>query len=378
MEFDIVSEVSGHHHRNTSLSASTAPPTSSGFEFTDYRQRIAVSVMLLAIFLIGVVGNALVLVAVVVSQKLQTSTNAFVVCLSVTDLFSCLVLPFQVVNVLSTTGPLLPDALCGIIGGIAISSAIASVITLALIAINRCIIITTERRTYEKIYSTCNVTAMVLFSWVFPLASMVLPQVAGFGRIGYTKKYKLCLMDGDHSYAFIYEYLAAFIQLTCFIIIVVTYGKIYRFLRQKMFFARSASRISNDGNTNRIVPTVTTSFTDQLSTSQTTPWRERNGEAREGNGVKMPSKREIQITRNLFYVICGFFVSIVPYAIAVSIPNSSRVLVYMTLLLCASSIINPIIYGFNHPHFRVVFRTLLRCDFDRIPEPSPLFRALRK
>ncbi|XP_072166867.1 G-protein coupled receptor moody-like [Diadema setosum] len=378
MELDILSEQGSGHHRNISLLSSTAQPASSGFEFTDYRQRIAVSVMLLAIFLIGVVGNSLVLVAVAVSQKLRTSTNAFVVSLSVTDLFSCLGLPFHVVNVLSTTGPLLPDALCSIIGGIAISSAIASVITLALIAINRCVIITTERRTYERIFSTGNMTAMILFSWVFPLTTMVLPQVAGFGRIGYTKKYKLCLMDGDNRYAFIYEYLSAFIQLACFIIIVVAYGKIYMCLRQKMFFARRTFHISNDGNTDGSIATTTTTFTDQHSTSQTTPRHGRSSDAWEGNGLKIPSKREIQITRNLFYVICGFFVSIVPYAITMTIPNSGRVLVYIALLLCASSIINPIIYGFNHPHFRIVFRSLLGCDFDRIPEPSPFFRALRK
>ncbi|XP_071486148.1 probable G-protein coupled receptor No18 [Diadema antillarum] len=368
MELDIETELGSSHYRNISLLNSTAQPASSGFEFTDYRQRIAVSVMLLAIFLVGVIGNSLVLVAVAVSQKLQTSTNAFVVSLSVTDLFSCLGLPFQVVNVLSTTGPLLPDALCSIIGGIAISSAIASVITLTLIAINRYVIITTERRTYKRIFSTGKMTAMILLLWVFILTTMVLTQI-GFGTIGYTKKYKICLIDGDSRYALIYEYLSAFILLTCFIIVVVAYGKIYRFLRQKMFLART--RISNDGN-------QTTSFTHQHSTSQTTLRHGRSSEAREGNGPKMPSKREIQITRNLLYVVCGFFVSIVPYAIAVSIPNSGRVLVYIALLLCASSIINPIIYGFNHPHFRVVFRLLLRCDFDRIPEPSPFFRALRK
>ncbi|XP_041464546.1 G-protein coupled receptor moody-like [Lytechinus variegatus] len=351
------------------------------FEFTDYNQRIAVAVLMAIIFIVGIIGNGLVLMAVAVSRKLHTSTNAFVVSLSVTDFLTCLVLPFQISGVLSRTGWMLPYALCNIIGGIAISSAIASVITLAQIAINRYVIITSDRRRYEQIFSPRNVFLMVAFSWLFPFMTMVFPQAIGYGRIGYTNKYKLCLMDGNHRYALIYEFGAAIIQLTCFVVITVCYGLIYRFLRQKMFFERSPSPkfASNGGNTRRVAPSTSST---ELSNTQATKdsVKEMNGNVIAGEtekGAKLPTRREVQITRNLFYVVCAFFVSIIPYAIAVAIPNSGKVLVYLGVLVTASSILNPIIYGFNHPHFRVIFRIILRCDWKRIPEPSAFLRAIQ-
>lgn len=362
------------------------PTATPVFEFTDYNQRIAVACLLAFIFVVGIIGNGLVLMAVTVSRKLQTSTNAFVVSLSVTDFVTCLVLPFQISGVLSRTGWMLPYALCNIVGGVAISSAIASVITLAQIAVNRYVIITSERRRYERIFSRRNVIFMVSFSWLFPMLTMVFPQAIGYGRIGYTNKYKLCLMDGNHKYAPIYEFGAAFIQLTCFIVITVCYGLIYRFLQQKMFFERCPSPkfTSHGGNTCRVVPSMSST---ELSNTQATRESVNETSVNEMNGnviaedttkgAKLPTRREVQITRNLFYVVCGFFVSIIPYAIAVSIPNSGKVLVYLGVLVTASSILNPIIYGFNHPHFRVIFRIILRCDWNRIPEPSAFLRALQ-
>ena len=358
----------------------TPPSSSTTFKFTDYNQRIAVAVMLLIISIVGVIGNTLVLVAVAVSRKLHTSTNAFVVSLATTDFVTCLVMPFQVIAVLSKEGWLLPSAFCKIIGGITIASTIGSVVTLALIAVNRYVIITTERRRYQRIFSRRNITMMILFSWMFPVLTLVLPQALGYGRIGYTEKYKLCLMDGNHYYAFIYEFGAAFIQLACFIVIITCYGLIYHFLRKKMFFMRNSylRTFAHDGNFNKVLPTVKNPSPD-LSSSRATSESELNAVSQEGRKIrrKMPTKREVQITRNLFYVVCGFFVCIIPYAITISIPNSGKVLVYMGVLVTGSSVINPIIYGFNHPHFRVIFRAFLRCNLANIPEPSTLLRAVR-
>ncbi|XP_072167461.1 G-protein coupled receptor moody-like [Diadema setosum] len=349
---------------NTSPSPS---PTDEEELIIAYSARLVVALIVLVTFVVGLVGNTLVLIAVAVSRKLQTSTNAIVVNLAVADILFCFVIPFQVTNTLSNRGPLLEDKLCAVIGGIAISAANASVITLALIAVNRLVIITAKRSTYRRIFSARNVAIMIALSWLIPLSTKVIPQLAGKGKLGYIKQHGICAMDLTTKYARIYLIITACVQICCFVVVVVAYGLIYTFLR-KNFFGK-----------HRMPPTTPSAASiPQLLMSQPTQENQPDNRQNAQVGRELPSKREIQITRNFFWVIFGFFVSFVPYAITVVIPHNRKALFFMNLFLCASNFINPLIYGFNHPHFRVVFRALLRRDFDQITEPAPWLRKLRQ
>ncbi|XP_030830297.1 C5a anaphylatoxin chemotactic receptor 1-like [Strongylocentrotus purpuratus] len=108
------------------------------FVFEDYNQRIAIAIILCIIFIVGAIGNTLVITAVGLSRKLRSSTNWLVVNLGCSDLLTCLSLPFNVVALLSRDGWPLPGWICAANSAVILVCLGASVMTLALIAYNRC------------------------------------------------------------------------------------------------------------------------------------------------------------------------------------------------------------------------------------------------
>ena len=119
----------------TELFSSTTE--SDGFIFDHYPQRVFIAVMLLLATVIGSVGNSLVILAVLFSQKLHSVTNTFVVSLAVADLLVSLSLPWNAVALLAKDGWPLPDFFCSLAAGVLVVCVGCSVYTLASIAITR-------------------------------------------------------------------------------------------------------------------------------------------------------------------------------------------------------------------------------------------------
>ena len=106
-------------------------------------QDIAAASFLIVICIFGIVGNILVIVAVQLTRRLQTSTNVFVVTLSCTDLLTSLTLPFQASALLWTAEARPAFAVvCEVIGALSFIFNGWSIITLIAIAFNRYILIT--------------------------------------------------------------------------------------------------------------------------------------------------------------------------------------------------------------------------------------------
>ena len=74
-----------------------------------YSERLVVGLLTLCICLFGIVGNAMVIIAVLLSRKLQTPANAFVVTLAFADLFTCVANIWNVVALLFPDGKELHD-----------------------------------------------------------------------------------------------------------------------------------------------------------------------------------------------------------------------------------------------------------------------------
>ena len=98
---------------NITTEGSTPQP----FEFSDYKQRVIVAVLYLMVVVLGIFGNTLVILAVLLSKKLRTATNAFVVSLSVADLLTCLGLPWDAAATLGRDGPPFGEWGCSVVGG---------------------------------------------------------------------------------------------------------------------------------------------------------------------------------------------------------------------------------------------------------------------
>lgn len=98
----------------------------------------------------------------------------------------------------------------------------------------------------------------------------------------------------------------------------------------------------------------------------------RGSSKRSGQFMERPSakKKEIDITKKLFIVVCVFFACISPYVFFVSMKSLERLLPYAALLLASSSCLNPVIYGMIHPQFQQTFYLMITCQISKISKPT--------
>ncbi|XP_022103003.1 alpha-2C adrenergic receptor-like [Acanthaster planci] len=168
------------------------------FRFENYTQRAIIGTVVCLVAVVGLVGNIMVILAVILSRKLQTRTNAFVVNLAIADLVTCLSAPFTAVALFSMSGWPMPEIVCSIVAAIGFCSLGCSIITLAAISINRYILITKTTATYRSVYTPKKIAAMLVVIWVYPALVCCLPLV-GLGKWGYSEKYKTCTQDTSHE-----------------------------------------------------------------------------------------------------------------------------------------------------------------------------------
>ncbi|XP_033633838.1 muscarinic acetylcholine receptor M4-like [Asterias rubens] len=324
------------------------------FRFEDETQRIILGCVYCLVAVFGLVGNTMVILAVVLSKKLQTRTNAFVVNLATADLISCLTSPFAAVALFSLNGWPLPGLVCSVSAAIYYISLACSIMNLTTIAVNRYVLITKSIQTYQSIYTPKKIAAMMVMTWLYPVLVCSLPLV-GIGKWGYSDKYKTCTQDTSAESSDLFSLLgSALIYPIPLIILFVCYFKIYRHITGHMKKMMEKGIEMPDSST--------------ASNSSTKRLRERST-------VKI-SKRQVEITKNLFYVMCAFVVCLAPFAIALMIPPSDPVIPWTGAFIIFNSAVNPVIYGVKHPHFKEVFRHMLRCRYYMIPEPSTCLRKL--
>ena len=96
--------------------------------------------------------------------------------------------------------------------------------------------------------------------------------------------------------------------------------------------------------------------------------------------VKEIYLHQIQITKNLFLLVCAFFICFAPVGLILllgkSSPTVNDVAWYLELLGFANSAINFFIYARKHPEFKIVLGHMMRCSYSKIPLPSRLLKFL--
>ncbi|KAJ8034749.1 G-protein coupled receptor moody [Holothuria leucospilota] len=162
------------------------------FVFDSYPQRVIIAILFIVVFVLGTTGNSLTIFAVILSRKLQTVTNVFVINLAVADLLTCLNLSFNIVAKLRTSDwPAATLWTCSIAGAILLICTGVSVYTLATIALYRYILITNTSLLW-KIHKPPVIAVGVALLWFIPFCITILPPIFGLGALGYNPKYKSC------------------------------------------------------------------------------------------------------------------------------------------------------------------------------------------
>ncbi|XP_072016237.1 beta-3 adrenergic receptor-like [Amphiura filiformis] len=341
-----------------------------------YGERIFVGLTWLLISVLGTTGNSLVIISILLSHKLQTSTNIFVASLATADLLTCLFLIWNVLALLGHDGWPLPQAewLCAVTGFMVYFCTGTSIYTLATIALNRFVLITKSLKTYQKIFLTINIRLMVMFTWCVPFGTFLSIMLAGVGVYGYDTESSTCTGRNKHPGGSFHIMTSVFVYPIPLITIITSYILVFMYIKRHFKKKRmnELHTIASTASTSQVMPEKSR---QQIPATEASTSAEGSGihqsTRRHADGI---SQREIGITKNLFLVVVAFFICYSPCAIALVIPRGSDFLLYGVTLVFANSAINPVIYARRHPHFKIVFTALIKCQYDKIPEPTDFLK----
>ncbi|XP_022080047.1 melatonin receptor type 1B-B-like [Acanthaster planci] len=336
-----------------------------------YPERVVVAILWLLVALVNITGNTMVILAVVFSKKLRTSTNVFVVSLSVADLLTGLALPMSAVGLLSpgNSWPWSTEAPCYLAALLLFVSSSASLFNLASIALNRLILIKRPMTLYRSLYTRRNLVVNVIVLWFVALATMIVPPLLGIGGFGYDKQHHTCSDLDTHPKAKTFQRIQTFLSYPVpFCIICICYTTIFLHVRRHFQAQRPSMQVaigdpgpdSGQGCSSGSSNFAVSDSAAVLKTAQ----RDRI------------YRQQLQITKNLFMAVCAFFLCITPYCVALFIPNTDRYLLFLGVVFTFNSCVNPIIYAAKHPQFKKVIRRMMRCQYSQIEEPSDTLKAL--
>ena len=367
--------------------------------------------MLLTISAVGIVGNTVVILAVVFSRKLRSITYSLIVNLACADLLTCLTLPLHVVAVLSKGGWPLPNWICNGISVILLTCGGASATSLAFIAHNRWYLLTQSRVNFQKFYSKRNTCLMVIFAWVYPFILIIAPHFAKLGRIGYSDKYKMCTHDNLLPTSEFYSLIAGVgVIIPVFIAIVIIYIRIYLFVSRhnakramvamppvSPSAAKSSSTVQDSvpskcfshskkhgaDNVAASSGNINESNMDPPSMPENTPTNgsETSDPIRlEASITKTQTqlyRQRVKVTKRLAIVVFAYFLCFLPLGVSVAVPTSDPGVPWTFWMAAFSNCINPIIYARTMPAFREVMISVVRCRLSSIPQPIESIRRVR-
>ncbi|XP_796413.2 rhodopsin, GQ-coupled-like [Strongylocentrotus purpuratus] len=311
-----------------------------------FYHRVIVASILIGASIIGLFGNTLVIISVLITKKLRTITNILVVNLAIADFLTCACLPFQVIGFLSQTGSYpLPEGVCATVAAVLHTCLVCSASTLVVIGFIRRYVITRSIRGHQGFHTPKKIATVAVFIWMESAAFMVLPPVLGIGRLGYSSFYGMCAFIGYTRMALYYVASQGIFIATILMLTLIFYGLILRHVlrhnkqfRGKFAVDKDTSVSSTEGHQNK------------ASTSDSPlPM------------IKAINQKEIEITKNVFTVVCLFIVCFLASSVNFIIPGSSVSTLYGYMIMLTNSVVNPIIYGLKHPNFQEAFKKILCC-----------------
>ncbi|XP_072048397.1 alpha-1A adrenergic receptor-like [Amphiura filiformis] len=328
------------------------------FRFDDPLQRTIIGLVFIPICFTGLFGNSLVLLSVLVSRKLHTISNVFVVNLSIADLVVCMSLPSTIAQAFSPLDVRVgPDWLCALNAAVMFACIGVSVSTLASISLIRALIVT---RPLAARFSRKMMTLWLTLVWLIPSTVDVLPQLLWGGELfGYDGKYGACMPKTSHPKIDLYKSITFLVSFPLpFLTIVASLVVIIINLKR-----HSSDLVKGNTKLGKSSKTKSTSKTVPVPVSSVTV-------AIEDNTTKLRlQRRQVQITKNMMMVVGVFFACIAPFFLIVVIPDTAPALPYLSLITYFNSCVNPIIYA-KHPNFREIFLHILNRRWADIPKKS--------
>nr|XP_054766110.1 rhodopsin, GQ-coupled-like [Lytechinus pictus] len=325
------------------------PSAISETNVVSFLHRVIVASVLLVFALVGLLGNSLVIISIIVSKNLRTITNILVVNLAFADILTSSCLPFQSVGLLSQTGTYpVNEGVCATVAAVLYISVCCSAYTLVAIAFIRWYVITKSIRGHQGLHTPKRIIAIAVIIWMYSGSAMVLPPVFGLGTLGYSEYYSICSLKNGQTSKTYYVVLQGTLAAVALLLTLTLYTLILSHVRRH-----------NDQFRNKYA-------TDDETKSTSASTRGGQSSSSDSGGshppmIKAINQKEIEITKNLFMVVCVFMFCFLATVVNLVIPGTRIITLYTTMILLGNSVANPIIYGLKHPNFQVVFKKILCC-----------------
>ena len=276
--------------------------------------------MLILLFLF--VGNSLTLLVLLLNRRMRTIPNMFVASLAVSDL---LLGVFSVgalgIPTLVTSHWPFNDTICQFQGFIIITTVVASIQTMVLMAVNRYFRIVKSTK-YRRYFTKTKTLTMIFVTWLYSICVPLIHLLRGKKMIFHPAKF-FCSFPIESSAFLAYGFRLYVGILTC--VIIYCYFRIFTTVRRH----------------NNNFP---------------------------GNPISPVNVEEVKVARTIFVVVVFFNLCWIP-VLTIDLVDTVRQKwtfppeAYMayTFMATISSALNPLIYGVLNKSFRKNYLKVLRC-----------------
>ncbi|XP_072180592.1 melanopsin-like [Diadema setosum] len=179
------------------------------------------------------------------SRKLQTATNIFLINLSISQTAMCLIWIFVSATYLNLMKWLRSDATCQVLHALSVIATYCMSLTITVVPLNRYLLITKTKETYSRVFSRRNVVCILVFSWLSPTVTVVIPQVSGpDDLVKYDMSAQRCVNTSDHPKGKALALFGVICSTIAFLVTLCSYCKIFRHVRQSTRSLESSSNTS--------------------------------------------------------------------------------------------------------------------------------------
>ncbi|XP_026730337.1 G-protein coupled receptor moody-like isoform X2 [Trichoplusia ni] len=301
------------------------------------------------IMLVGLFGNLLTVVALLKCPKVRNVAAAFIISLCIADfLFCAIVLPFAISGFWTRTWSH-GGALCKLVPFLRYGNVGVSLLSIALITLNRYIMIA-HHSWYSRVYRKHNIAIMIVFSWMFSYGMQIPTLVGVWGKFDYDPELGTCsiMPDDNGRSAKTALFVIAFIVPA--LLIFICYARIFWVVHS------SEQRMREHQRSQHASPGSLNNSTDKRSTIK-------------DNRETKARRNEWRITKMVLAIFLSFLVCYLPITIAKVADNHVHYPVFHIagyLLLYASACVNPIIYVIMNAQYRAAYAAALCCPLARL------------
>nr|XP_037873175.1 G-protein coupled receptor moody isoform X1 [Bombyx mori] len=302
------------------------------------------------IMLIGLFGNLLTVVALLKCPKVRNVAAAFIISLCIADfLFCAMVLPFAISGFWTRTWSH-GVALCKLVPFLRYGNVGVSLLSIALITVNRYIMIA-HHSWYGRVYRKHNIALMILFSWMFSYGMQIPTLIGIWGQFDYDPELGTCSIVPDEFGRSSKTALFVIAFIVPALLILICYARIFWVVHssEQRMREHQRSQHSNPG-------TLNNSTVDKRSTIK-------------DNRETKARRNEWRITKMVLAIFLSFIVCYLPITIAKVTDAHVHYPVFHVagyLLLYASACVNPIIYVIMNAQYRAAYAAALCCPLSRL------------